>query len=59
MEPNCKEMDWEEVANLLNGANIILAKNFNDLTEEHSHLLMKTMQDDATQRKNKKEGDSA
>ena len=52
-------MDWEEVANLLNGANIILAKNFNDLTEEHSHLLMKTRQDDATQRKNKKEGDSA
>lgn len=54
MKPNCEEMDWEEVANLLNGANNILAENLNDLTEENSHLLMQIVRNGASQLNNTK-----
>lgn len=46
MKPNCEEMSWEEVATMLDGANNILAQNFNQLTEEYSRLLVQVINDE-------------
>ena len=46
MKPNCEEMSWEEVATVLDGANNILAQNFNQLTEEYSRLLIQVRNDE-------------
>jgi hypothetical protein len=47
MKPNCEEMSWEEVATVLDGANNILAQNFNQLTEEYSRLLIQVRNDES------------
>ncbi len=48
MKPNCEEMSWEEVAAMLDGANNILAQNFNQLTEEYSRLLIQVINSEKT-----------
>ena len=52
MKPNCEEMSWEEVATMLDGANNILAQNFNQLTEEYSRLITQVMNDESAAVKN-------
>jgi len=47
MKPNCEEMSWEEIAIMLNGANNILAQNFDQLTEEYSRLLIQIINDES------------
>ena len=53
MKPNCEEMSWEEVAAMLDGANNILAQNFNQLTDEYSRLLIQIINDEANIEKRK------
>ncbi len=55
MKPNCEEMSWEEVAIMLDGANNVLAQNFNQLTEEYSRLLIQTINDESVATENVKE----
>ncbi|MBT5027878.1 MAG: hypothetical protein HOM97_05760 [Nitrospina sp.] len=55
MKPNCEEMSWEEVAAMLDGANNILAQNFNQLTEEYSRLLIQIINDESVAIENIKE----
>ena len=55
MKPNCEEMSWEEVAAMLDGANNILAQNFNQLTEEYSRLLIQIINDESVAIENTKE----
>ena len=55
MKPNCEEMSWEEVATVLDGANNILAQNFNQLTEEYSRLLIQIINDESVAIENIKE----
>ena len=55
MKPNFEEMSWEEVATMLDGANNVLAQNFNQLTEEYSRLLIQTINDESEATENIKE----
>ena len=46
MKANCKEMSWEEIATMIDGANNVLVQNFNQLTKEYSRLLTQTINDE-------------
>ncbi|MBC8284509.1 MAG: hypothetical protein H8E32_11900 [Nitrospinae bacterium] len=49
MKPGCDEMSWEEVAAKLDGANNILAQDFNRLTKEYSRLLIQITDSESVQ----------
>jgi hypothetical protein len=55
MKSNCEEMSWEEVATMLDGANNILAQNFNQLADEYSRLLVQIINDESVAIENLKE----